>query len=170
MDSVDALLKQSGAQLVRQNKHIVYKLPNGQTFVRASTASDHRAEKNAHSVLKRLLNINQGKGEGERRARKIKTVKPVVRERFERATMNPSIADQLRVTGATEAALREQIATLESELDLARYEVFALQATLDLKTDEIAELEARQCLCWWCRLKRQIARVKRLAFWNTETR
>ena len=53
---IDRLLDESGAVLVRQNKHLVYRLPNGKNFVGAKTSSDpDRAAKNSLSDLRRAL-------------------------------------------------------------------------------------------------------------------
>lgn len=52
------LLHESGAVLVRQNKHLVYRLPNGKNFVVAKTSSDpERAAKNGLSDLRRALGV-----------------------------------------------------------------------------------------------------------------
>jgi hypothetical protein len=53
---IDRLLEESGAVLVRQNKHLVYRLPNGKNFVVAKTPSDpDRGAKNSLSDLRRAL-------------------------------------------------------------------------------------------------------------------
>ena len=55
---IDRLLDESGAVLVRQNKHLVYRLPNGLNFVAAKTSSDpERAAKNSLSALRRALGV-----------------------------------------------------------------------------------------------------------------
>jgi hypothetical protein len=56
---VHRLLDECGAVLVRQNKHRVYRLPNNQNFVMASTASDHRAMANNLADLRRMLNTTR---------------------------------------------------------------------------------------------------------------
>ena len=56
-NEIDRLLSESGAVLVRQNKHPVYKLPNGRTFVIAKTPSDARSARNGLSELRRALAI-----------------------------------------------------------------------------------------------------------------
>jgi hypothetical protein len=56
---VHRLLDECGAVLVRQNKHRVYRLPNNQNFVMASTASDHRAMANNLADLRRMLNATR---------------------------------------------------------------------------------------------------------------
>jgi hypothetical protein len=52
---VDQMLAQQGAVLVRNKKHQVWQLPNGKKFVRSNTPSDHRAEANSASVLRKLI-------------------------------------------------------------------------------------------------------------------
>ena len=52
---VTKLLHESGAVLVRQNKHLVYQLPNRRTFTRSKTPSDNRAALNELSDLRRAL-------------------------------------------------------------------------------------------------------------------
>ncbi len=55
---IERLLEESGAVLVRQNKHLVYRLPNGKNFVAAKTSSDpDRAAKNNLSELRRALGV-----------------------------------------------------------------------------------------------------------------
>jgi hypothetical protein len=57
-DEVNRLLKEHNAVLVRQGKHLVYRLPNGQNFVLAKTSGDPaRAAKNNLSDLRRALGI-----------------------------------------------------------------------------------------------------------------
>lgn len=48
-------LKRSGAVLVRQKNHQVWRLPNGRNYVMSQTPSDHRAARNQLKVLRRLL-------------------------------------------------------------------------------------------------------------------
>ena len=55
---IDRLLDESGAVLVRQNNHLVYRLPNGRNFVAPKTSSDpERAARNGLSELRRALGI-----------------------------------------------------------------------------------------------------------------
>ena len=54
---VDRLLEESGAVLVRQNKHYVYRLPNGRSFVKSKTPSDHRGAHNSLQDLRRMLGV-----------------------------------------------------------------------------------------------------------------
>ena len=52
---LDDALRDAGAVLVRTNKHRIYRLPNGRTYVRSGSSSDHRAEMNGLRDLARLL-------------------------------------------------------------------------------------------------------------------
>jgi len=53
----DAILKRSGAVLLRQRKHEVWRLPNGETLVRSSTPSDWHANENAYKDLVKKLRL-----------------------------------------------------------------------------------------------------------------
>ena len=55
-EETERLLEESGAVLIRQSRHLVYRLPNGKIFVAAKTPSDPvRAAKNNLSDLRRAL-------------------------------------------------------------------------------------------------------------------
>jgi hypothetical protein len=56
---LDKLLAEHGAVLVRQGKHMVYKLPNNKVFVKAKTPSDRRSELNQLSDLRKLLGLKK---------------------------------------------------------------------------------------------------------------
>jgi hypothetical protein len=47
------MIEACGAQLIRQNKHLVYRLPNGKRLVMSKTPSDQRSILNTISDLKR---------------------------------------------------------------------------------------------------------------------
>ena len=51
----ETALKAAGAVLVRQKKHKVYRLPNGQSLTVAVSLSDHRGEQNALGDLRKAL-------------------------------------------------------------------------------------------------------------------
>lgn len=55
-DQVERLLAESGSLLIRQNKHLVYRLPNGRNFVAAKTPSDpaRAAQNNLHDLRRAL--------------------------------------------------------------------------------------------------------------------
>lgn len=52
---IKKLLQENEAVLVRQNKHRVYRFPDGREVVMASTPSDHRATLNRLTFLRRML-------------------------------------------------------------------------------------------------------------------
>jgi hypothetical protein len=56
---VTRLLRDSGAVLIRENNHEVYRLPNGKNFVKAKTGSDHRGALNSLSDLRRTLGVER---------------------------------------------------------------------------------------------------------------
>lgn len=153
---IDRLLAESGAELVRHNKHLVYRLAKGKTWTRASTPSDHKAELNMLRDLRRAADISdpeRGKP-GERREHRPKPGRPAEKCRFE-GPENTVLADQLRATGIAEEALKDRIEELEwtvswlrddhrQEMEWAKEERWKLLKSL---------IEARKPQCWWCRLK-----------------
>ena len=54
---VTSLIVQHGGVLRRKKKHEVWQFPNGRVFVRAATPSDHRADANNLSDLRKILGI-----------------------------------------------------------------------------------------------------------------
>jgi len=56
---VTKLLNEYGAVLVRQNKHLVYRLPNGRVFTRVKTPGDHRTPLNELSDLRHALGVER---------------------------------------------------------------------------------------------------------------
>ena len=50
-----AALDDAGAVFVRRSKHLIFRLPNGRNFVVAVTPSDHRAERQQLTQLRRLV-------------------------------------------------------------------------------------------------------------------
>jgi len=52
---INALLRDSGAELIRQKKHKIYRLTDGRNFVQPSTPSDTNAYRNGERDLIRLL-------------------------------------------------------------------------------------------------------------------
>ena len=55
MSELDQLLRDSGAVLVREKKHRVYRLPSGRNLVLSKTPSDRRTEANQIRDLRRLI-------------------------------------------------------------------------------------------------------------------
>lgn len=54
---IDALLIEANAVLIRQGKHLVYRLPNGEKFTRPKTPSCARSELNCYSHLRHVLGL-----------------------------------------------------------------------------------------------------------------
>jgi hypothetical protein len=74
------LLANHRAELVRRNKHEVYRLPNGEIFVTGNTQTDERGWRNRLAKLRKMLSIkppDKGAAPGKRKlmARKNKTSK-----------------------------------------------------------------------------------------------
>jgi hypothetical protein len=132
---VTETLKSIGARLKRQKKHEVWELPNGKTFVRASTPSDACADNNNLADLRRVAGLadpDRGKP-GQRRERRSKPGRMESKGHVHAAPVS-DFAAKLSLSGAVEAGLRNEIAAL---------------------TQKIADTEARHAAerCWWCRLK-----------------
>lgn len=145
-DQVNHLLRESGARLIRDRKHEVWRLPNGRNFVRAKTTSDCRSERNNLSDLRRALGIEVERGQpGERREKVYRPKQRPSREFFEKP-VNNGLADQLRLKGVAESALRE-------ELELVQFENASLKEQLEEAAEEIEQLESRACACLWCRAR-----------------
>lgn len=51
---LERALAEAGARLVRDRKHLVYRLPNGRIYVTSKTPGDHRGEENALRELRKL--------------------------------------------------------------------------------------------------------------------
>lgn len=145
-DRVTELLEEHKAELVRNHKHQIWRLPNGRTFVRSNTPSDRNSHHNDISDLRRLLGIKRKGGDGIRRERKLgggrdRTIhydKPV----------NTGLADQLRLRGIAEEKLREDIEMLIYQNDLLTSANEELIAEINTK-----ETPALPDPCWFCRLK-----------------
>jgi hypothetical protein len=56
---IATLLRDHHAVLIRQARHNIYRLPNGQNFVCAQTPSDRRAALNSLRDLRRLLGLSR---------------------------------------------------------------------------------------------------------------
>jgi hypothetical protein len=72
------LLANHRAELVRRNKHAVYRLPNGEIFVTGNTQTDERGWRNRLAQLRKILGIkppDKGAAPGKRKlmARKNKS-------------------------------------------------------------------------------------------------
>ena len=74
-NAVRALLSEAGAKLLRNHKHVVYRLPNGARFTMSATPSDWRNSRNNYTELKRLLGISRPE-RTERREERRRRKKP----------------------------------------------------------------------------------------------
>jgi hypothetical protein len=101
-------LSSAGAVLLRQGKHLVYRLPNGRKFTAASSPSDVRAERNALSNLRHALDAVPEHKEGVRR---VKARKPGAPTRVDRPLS--TMGHALLKAGAVDAAQDARIDDLE---------------------------------------------------------
>jgi hypothetical protein len=112
---IDRLLEEH-AVLVRDKNHLVFRLPGGQTFVRAKTPSDHRSERNSLADLKTSLGLS-GPGRGAPGVRREKIVRPHVEA--PRVKPNPAFRNGLILAGGIRATMAEQVSALLSEMRIA---------------------------------------------------
>jgi len=108
---IDQLLEEH-AVLVRDKNHLVFRLSDGQTFVRSKTPSDYRSDRNNLAELKTRLGLS-GPGRGAPGARREKKVRPhagAVRTR-----PNPSFENDLTLAGVMHATMAEQMSVLLGE-------------------------------------------------------
>ena len=147
---VSRLLNESGAVLVRQNKHLVYRLPNGQTFVAAKTPSDPaRAAKNNLSQLRRALGIVRETPDlkGEESAMPVAVAAAPANEPSTQAPQEPTRKDSLkeRIEAAitTEEAIQEK---LLADAQAHERRVHMLKALLPFTDDPAIEDSLRGVL------------------------
>jgi hypothetical protein len=141
---VDRLLNQSGAVLVRQNKHLVYRLPNGQNFVMAKTSSDpDRAAKNNLRDLRHALGIvrvmPKPKGEPDMPIEQA----PGVAAPAQEPPMQESLKDRIEAAIAREETVQEK---LLSDAQAVERRVHMLRALLTFADDPAIEAALRAVL------------------------
>ncbi len=104
------LLDQYRAVLVRQNNHLVYRLPNGQNLVVAKTPSDpDRAAKKNLSCLRRALGIGRPAQAAESEPQVQTTEQPAPAGTALESSQPDSLKDRLRTAIATEEAAQERL-------------------------------------------------------------
>jgi hypothetical protein len=147
---VSRLLDESGAVLVRQNKHLVYRLPNGQTFVAAKTPSDPaRAAKNNLSQLRRALGIVRETPDlkGEEPAMPVAVAGAPANESSTQAPEEPprkdSLKERIEAAITTEEAIQEK---LLGEAQAHERRVHMLKALLPFTDDPAIEDSLRGVL------------------------
>lgn len=146
---LDRLLKER-AVLVRQNKHLVYRLPNGQSFVVAKTSSDPvRAARNSLSDLRRALGIERGNHRGKEEPPSMETTQLVLPP-AERAPAPASLPEQRdSLQKRIEAAIAGEETQLEkvmAEAQQIERRVQMLRALLPFADDPAAEGALRSVL------------------------
>lgn len=146
---LDRLLKER-AVLVRQNKHLVYRLPNGQNFVVAKTSSDPvRAARNSLSDLRRALGIERGNHGGKEEPPSMETTQlvPPPAERAPAPESSPEQSDSLqkRIEAAI-AGEETQLEKVMAEAQQIERRVQMLRALLPFADDPAAEGALRSVL------------------------
>lgn len=116
-DQVERILKSHNCVLLRDGKHEVWRLPNGNKFTRPKTPSCGRSHSNSLSDLKEALGLTQHKTTVGVRRQKPKKQKPDRKPAWTTAPVNTTMAEKLMVSGAVEGTLRARIEELTSEAD-----------------------------------------------------
>lgn len=114
---VDSILTALGAKLKRQRKHQVWQLPNGRTFVRASTPSDTRSDANNLRDLRKVVPeaIPAAVIKNPDRKPKVAHGGDGKKMPFQRSR-STVMSSALLASGVVEGQLRARIAIMESEL------------------------------------------------------
>jgi hypothetical protein len=146
-DEATELLIEAGATVARQKKHEVWKLPDGRIWTRSKTPSDSHSDQNNLSDLKKMLGIRDGGRSNPDRVKKKPAHGGAGKAREWPSVGSNPLADQLRMSGAVEQKLRE-------EMEMVKDRIVTIEAEL---LHERAERQA----CWCCRLrawwKKQVA-------------
>jgi hypothetical protein len=145
---IDRLLDESGAVLVRQNKHLVYRLPNGHVFTRFKTPSDHRASRNELSDLRHALGMvrEKPKQKGERAMQVEQKSTPGVPVQVRAPAPEPpkeAFKDRIVAGIAREEAIQEK---LLAEAQAHEHRVHMLKALLPFADDPTTEVALRTLL------------------------
>ena len=133
---IDRLLAASGAVLVRQNKHLIYRLPNGQNFVAAKTSSDpDRAAKNSLSDLRRAL------GAQRRSAAQETTVMEQPQETVNQSQQNRVPEPPPECSGqAQQSALRSRVESMIAREEAAQEALMAEAQQLERRVHMLKAL------------------------------
>lgn len=157
--TVAGLLNKAGAYLVRQRKHLIFKLPSGQTFVASSTPSDGNAYKAQVRDLKKLGLVQPAAGTTSIKRSKKPGRHGADAVRYD-APFNSGLAAGLSRIGLAEAALREQLMDKTAEVAELQSDCKLLCEAIDDYRDKvchheetIAALTKMRHDCWCCRIR-----------------
>jgi hypothetical protein len=112
---INRIITEHKGVLVRQNKHEIWRFPDGKQVVLASTPSDRRAAANKLSVLRNVLGIKAEKAPAAKGNKGYRHKHEAAAKLRFTPSFNSSLADQLRLTGLVEDELRATIDCLEDE-------------------------------------------------------
>jgi hypothetical protein len=131
---------------VRQGKHLVYRLPNGQNFVLAKTSGDPaRAAKNNLSDLRRALGIvREAPAKGVMEVQTMPPVETQPQESLQPQQLNQeTLKDRIEAAIVTEEAVQER---LLAEAQAVERRLLMLKAVLPFAEDPAAADVLRQVL------------------------
>lgn len=138
-DEATELLIEAGAKVARHKKHEVWKLPDGRIWTRSKTPSDSHSDQNNLSDLKKMLGIRDGGWSNPDRVKKKPDHGGDGKYREWPSVGSNPFADQLRMSGAVENKLREEIQMFKDHI-------------MTIEAELLHERAARQA-CWYCRLR-----------------
>jgi hypothetical protein len=152
---IDRLLEESGAVLVRQNKHLVYRLPNGRNFVAPKTPSDPvRGAKNGLSDLRRALELpRESAGQPQETMPMEQHTKPIQQEPGSWTPVSPQQDARVQLQESIRLRIDAMIAREESiqerllgEAQAVERRVHMLKALLPFSDDPTIEQALRSIL------------------------
>lgn len=108
---IDRLLDEHGAVLLREDKHRVYRLPNGQKFTSPKTPSDHRSMRNNLSSLRHALGVvhQNHNPKGEQKMQPQRSTPPAASEPAPTPPKVESLKQRIEAAIATEEAMQEKL-------------------------------------------------------------
>lgn len=138
-ERLEAVLQAVGAKLLRQKKHLVYQLPNGQKLTLAKSPSDRRAEDNAITDVYHAAGVERPK---QVKSTKPKTVKPGRQEPAWNLPVN-SMGDALSKVPLATKKLQQRIEELEALVSSSDERVSRWQEECERAVEQRAEAVVR---------------------------
>lgn len=135
---IDRLLDEHGAVLLRDDKHRIYRLPNGQKFTSPKTPSDHRSMRNNLSSLRHALGVvrQNHNPKGEQKMQPQRSTPPAAPEPAPPPPKVESLKQRIEAAIATEEAMQEK---LLAEAQAHERRVHMLKALLPFADDPATE-------------------------------
>jgi len=145
--TIKGLLKKAGATLKNRKKHLVFAVPGGRNIVLPHKAKDNETVSTQVRELKKHLGEDAPAAPKVTRPRRSKPGRQGEARHQPPPPPNNPLAEQLRVLGITETALKQELHQAIRERDMAIQE-------RDNLRDWSAELQQQIEACWLCRFKK----------------